>query len=239
MLPSFAELGGSIDDSFIGSDSQHNDAFDEASFGVWTTIMNSGEDSGMLGYHPDRHGAVRQSGPTMNGKLSPVMELKRPMMPVNQKERLEEFATAFLAMSVFDVCDVWIPQLNTGGYDSLCHVTSVTSTDTNEALNEFKRASEHAQVPLWSGAVGRAYASGNPVWSANYVSSNRTRRLLFVAKLLQNCCSPCFFIYMVRTSLLTRNVRRLLIKQRYKLLLRCQSFQLVVLRPAVLWPAIL
>jgi hypothetical protein len=69
-------------------------------------------------------------------------------------------------MSVFDSADVWIPA---GGEYSDClrHVTTVTSTETNELLNDFKQQSQNALIKCWSGAVGRAFSSGNPVWSAN------------------------------------------------------------------------
>jgi hypothetical protein len=90
-------------------------------------------------------------------------------MQVHRRERLEEFCSAFLEMSLFDVSDVWMP-VDGETYGTLGHVTSNVSTDKNAALNDFTLVSQYSQIKLWSGAVGRAFASGNPVWSANYVS---------------------------------------------------------------------
>ena len=69
-------------------------------------------------------------------------------------------------MSVFDAAYAWIPSGGTAA-DELCHVTSVVSTKTNEALTRFAVVSQNVVMKPWSGAVGRAFASGNPVWSAN------------------------------------------------------------------------
>ena len=74
-------------------------------------------------------------------------------------------------MSVFDLADVWVPTAGDGDQypdDCLRHVTSVSSVEhPNALLDEFRNASVHTLVKFWTGAVGRAYSSGNPVWSAN------------------------------------------------------------------------
>lgn len=165
MLPSFAELGGSLrNDNTNQSPSPLHDPFDEASFGVWATIMNS----------PDEETSVQQ--PTRktsqsldeNGmpKIEPIVD--KPIMERHRRERIEEFCSAFLELSVFDVSDVWMP-VEGESYGTLGHVTSTVSTENNAALNDFTLVSQYSQIKLWSGAVGRAFASGNPVWSANYV----------------------------------------------------------------------
>jgi hypothetical protein len=171
MLPTFAELGGSAPE-------EDADVFDEASYGIWTTIMET------LSSTPQELGDSQnfdlqrdlQSG---NENLlvdgedqpddDPTLQVELPdkiTMSLHRRERLEEFCMAFLGMSVFDSADVWI--LAGGEYsDCLRHVMTVTSTDTNELLNGFKQQSEITLVKFWSGAVGRAFSSGNPVWSAN------------------------------------------------------------------------
>ena len=75
-------------------DNAITDAFDEASYGVWSTIMNSA------------------GGDTI--RTSELIATKMHLI----QERLEEFATAFLGMSVFDVADAWTvstPDFSEGG----------------------------------------------------------------------------------------------------------------------------
>lgn len=172
MLPSFAELGNSAaDEAHKQSPSPFGDPFDEASFGVWATIMHSPDEGNSPegGQSPEMQSIV-PSGPQYDDNDIPRFDaiIDQPVMPIHRRERLEEFCSAFLEMSVFDVSDVWMPA---GGqaYDTLGHVTSIVSTKQNSLLNEFTLVSQYAQIKLWSGAVGRAFASGNPVWSANYV----------------------------------------------------------------------
>jgi len=173
MLPSFAELGSSLrNDNTSQSPSPLCDPFDEASFGIWATIMHSlDEDAGLQEQENQTHLIVKNgdSRGDMNGvpRIEPIID--KPVMQVHRRERLEEFCSAFLEMSLFDVSDVWMP-VEGESYGTLGHVTSNVSTDTNAALNDFTLVSQYSQIKLWSGAVGRAFASGNPVWSANYVS---------------------------------------------------------------------
>jgi hypothetical protein len=170
MLPSFAELGGSLrNDSANQSPSPLHDPFDEASFGVWATIMNTPDEENGV-YHPETQSITKGSSQFLDEhgipRIEPIME--KPIMQRNRRERLEEFCSAFLDLSVFDVSDVWMP-IEGESYGTLGHVTSTISTETNGVLNDFMLVSQYSQIMLWSGAVGRAFASGNPVWSANYV----------------------------------------------------------------------
>ena len=181
MLPSVAELGNPKPDDAgkNGSASpQEYDAFDEASYGVWSTVMDTPADSisphvvlsgGILRGDGNTSEAKRLSAASRNSSSSTVSLAGKPIMPSQRRERLEEFCIAFLGMSVFDVADVWIP---CPGDDTeiLSHVTTVTATQSSDALNFFKRLSEGVYIKIWSGAAGRAYGSGNPVWSANSVS---------------------------------------------------------------------
>jgi hypothetical protein len=90
-----------------------------------------------------------------------------PLQESPRKERLVEFLMAFLGMSVFDLADVWVPL---AGKAALRHVVTVTANNglpISTTLAQFKRTSETTLIPYWTGAVGRAFSTGNPVWSSN------------------------------------------------------------------------
>ena len=149
------------------------DAFDEASYGVWNTIMDV----------PD----------------TTVVPLDQPAFSPAVRDRIEEFLTAFLSMSVFDAADIWIPR-----EPGLCHEVTVLADDS---LQEFWAASEGIFVQNWSGAVGRAHASGNPVWShVPSVIFDQERRPAFekagiqtvLAVPVANCVLCCYSL--VRTD---------------------------------------
>jgi hypothetical protein len=184
MLPSFAELGGtgsSGDDRGNMNGGIISDAFDEASYGVWSTIMETMDDAeiGPLfesrnpeesnGMFIENSDPFSMSGETnfFSGSVNPARSYKKATMSKQRKERLEEFASAFLNVSVFDLADLWIPL--DGNLDYLSHIMAVTSSHSSESLNTFMKGSENILVKFWSGAVGRAFSSGNPVWSANPV----------------------------------------------------------------------
>lgn len=174
MLPPFAELGNlATEENPAGSAAPMTDDFDDASFGIWSTIMST-EPADKSASDPTKDTFLRSPSPFMlteapekvaTPPLASSPSISKPMLPPHQRERLEEFATAFLGMSVFDAADLWMPEGESG--DTLFHITSVASTDMNEPLRNFKAASAGVSIKLWSGAVGRAFASGNPVWSAN------------------------------------------------------------------------
>ena len=172
MLPEFAELNtendsvrGSGASSPTSDDMGEANEFDSATYGLWSTIMNS---------------------PKINGQPDPKNELSISTLPLLQhttmikhdefmnperKERLEEFTSAFLGLSVFDVADVWVPITNAYGNVSLYNVFAVSSAGVNETnvVRNFKNLSRNTVITAWSGAVGRAQCSGNPVWSTNQV----------------------------------------------------------------------
>jgi hypothetical protein len=196
MLPDCAELDPVDNNSSsmtIDNDAALNgdlDIFDEASYGIWSTIMDSlAED-----FSPTPAKAQPFNGENVSpnvtpaayvsadvSELAPVETSMVVLNPVHlsdhRRERLEEFCGAFLGMSVFDVADVWIPA---GGNMSsfLRHATTVCSKDTiSESVLLFQEESQVTLVRFWSGAVGRAFSSGNPVWSTNpnvFVDSGRT-----------------------------------------------------------------
>lgn len=200
MLPSFAELGSDpaaapaaaqqLTQYANGraSDGALEDAFDEASYGVWSTIM---QERPQIEASPTTAGteadpidiAVENGLPvglnegvninpaeddTIDPKL--LVTTNKRTLGNKRKERLEEFCSAFLGMSVFDIADVWIPA-GPEHPDCLSHVVSITSSNQSNAISDFKRVSGYTLIKYWSGAVGRAYSSGNPVWSCNPVST--------------------------------------------------------------------
>jgi hypothetical protein len=198
MLPMFAELDGSVPE-------ENADVFDEASYGVWTTIMDtlsSADFNDPQNFDLQRDLQNGSENLLVDGETlslpddEPTLQVVLPdqvTMSGHRRERLEEFCLAFLGMSVFDSADVWIPA---GGQYSDClrHVTTVTSTETNELLNDFKQQSQNALVKCWSGAVGRAFSSGNPVWSANpnvFVDAGRATAFQ-QAKILTVLAVPVF-----------------------------------------------
>lgn len=163
MLPSVAEIAGTDKDT---NGTAISDAFDEASYGIWSTIMDTIE-----GPSIERNQNFQSSTSTQNDGATttePLLITNKPEMPLERRQRLEEFASAFLEVSVFDFAEVWIP---IGGQpDYLGQVTSIMTTSFNPVLNDFIQNGEKVLIKSWSGAVGRAFASGNPVWSSNRVS---------------------------------------------------------------------
>ncbi|KAL3945595.1 MAG: hypothetical protein SGBAC_000335 [Bacillariaceae sp.] len=158
MLPDASEIDGTTNNS--AKESAVSDVFDEASYGVWSTIMDTPENPVRNGAQPFGNGANVE-----DEDAGPVYTINKPDMPAARQERLEEFAAAFLEVSVFDIAEVWIPVGEESDY--LGQVTSVSSTDSNPILNQFVTSTEKIMVKSWSGAVGRAYSTGNPVWNAD------------------------------------------------------------------------
>ena len=105
MLPSFAELG-KITPADSGADA---DAFDEATYGIWTTIMETLKDDPTTETSTDIPEAgenpLDAGDDAMDPSLHVVWKDKAPMSEARQK-RLEEFCDAFLGMSVFGLADV-------------------------------------------------------------------------------------------------------------------------------------
>lgn len=179
MLPSFAQIGGSAPDEPI-------DVFDEATYGVWTTIMDKTvatidddmEYAQVFDLNNDvcdenRKGEHQMKAPEITGDDISLLQPSRI-------QRLEEFCHAFLGMSVFDLAEVWVPDSTQSDSLSLC--MSATCTETNELLNEFRRCSKNKLIKQWTGAVGRAFSSGNPVWTANpkvFVDPTRADAFVF------------------------------------------------------------
>ena len=161
MLPSVAELGGTGN----VTPEESIDAFDEASYGIWNTIMDEIFQDPSVGLGNGEHdGSHCAPDPSLQ-----VVLPDQHYITDARKERLEEFLSAFLAMSVFDVADVWVPAANDGYPDCLRHVVSIVAGNivNNEHLLNFELVSENALIKFWTGGVGRAYSSGNPVWSCN------------------------------------------------------------------------
>ena len=166
MLPSFAEIGT------VSPEGEADlEIFDEASYGIWTTIMDTLNDDNLdvsfgnaMEFRTDGN-TIKQNDATAMLDLQ-VCFTDTAAMSESRKVRLEEFCSAFLDMSVFDLADVWVP-VGPEYPDCLRHVTSVTSSDQNALLDGFRSASVCTLIKYWTGAIGRAFSSGNPVWSAN------------------------------------------------------------------------
>lgn len=181
MLPCFAEL----ENAALVTPEESIDIFDEASYGVWKTIMNpdelfreelqtpmdlnfdlqAGKDCFLVEGVNSETTAV-----TIQRENNQQVENESFATPLSEerKQRLEEFCQAFLGMSVFDIADVWVPAASIGFPDCVQHVMSViASNERNEVLRDFNSRSANMLIKFWTGAIGRAYSSGNPVWSAN------------------------------------------------------------------------
>lgn len=158
MLPSFAELG-----AVTVPEDEDVDVFDEASYGIWNTIMETMKDGSVdydaSGNNYDLQRDLQTGNPATWAQRGET-GASAAVISEARKERLEEFCQAFLGMSVFDLADVWVPVSS----DALGHVMSVSN---NPSLASFETQSELSIIKNWTGAVGRAFASGNPVWSAN------------------------------------------------------------------------
>ena len=167
MLPAFAEIGT------VSPEGEADlEIFDEASYGIWTTIMDTLNDDNLdvsfgnaMEFGTTEASTAKQNDPFASSELQ-VNFTDPAAMSESRKVRLEEFCSAFLEMSVFDLADVWVP-VGPDYPDCLRHVTSVTSSDQNALLEGFRSASACTLIKYWTGAIGRAFSSGNPVWSAN------------------------------------------------------------------------
>jgi len=164
MLPWFAELGDSKDDDRMNTTTASN-AFDEASYGVWNTIMEDAPDFAK----PDEITSSNYETVKFDEQLPYQLCSKSEQMPQMRIDRLEEFASAFLGMSQFDIVDVWLPP-SLEHVDALTNITNVfASSKQSNLMEEFRTISSQTLIKVWSGAVGRAFGSGNPVWSSNPV----------------------------------------------------------------------
>ncbi|KAL3904912.1 MAG: hypothetical protein SGILL_009888, partial [Bacillariaceae sp.] len=196
MLPAAAELGSSTPKRSEEFGETVTDAFDEASYGVWSTIMQT-LDQPLVDESASSIAPVDPSASVPPSDISTVSSnavttFSTPFMALERQERLEEFASAFLGVSVFDLAEVWLPLGN--GADALGLVTSVTSDKDNASLNEVTNESKKLAIKYWSGAIGRAFSSGNPVWSHNrdvFADASRVR-LFEQAKIETALAVPVF-----------------------------------------------
>lgn len=142
------------------------DVFDEASYGIWNAIM---DELGTMPLGPTDDSKKEAATETDMVKQTSDPELQvyfssNATISEGRKTRLEEFLYAFLDMSVFDLADVWVPAGN--DYPDSLRLVTCVSHDSG-ILDNFKDESTHTIIKFWSGAVGRAYSSGNPVMSGN------------------------------------------------------------------------
>lgn len=188
VLPAPTELNGRGGSSSNTSqqildaiDNAITDAFDEASYGVWSTIMNSA-----------------------GGDTVPTAETIATKMHLIQ-ERLEEFANAFLGMSVFDIADAWT--VSSYSADGIAQnpvmkcLFTAAATESNPEINDFREFSANASIAPCDGAVGKAFSTGYPVWSSVKVSFHdcclilKFQCLLSVACKSQHVCFPMYSFF--------------------------------------------
>jgi len=151
MLPAPAQLNGRTSQQILDAiDNAITDAFDDASYGVWSTIMNSAGGGGV--------DTVQTNVETIAAKMYLI------------QERLEEFANAFLGMSVFDIADAWT--VSSFSADGTAHnpvmkcLFTTAATESNAEINDFQNFSANCSIVPGDGAVGKAYSTGYPVWSS-------------------------------------------------------------------------
>jgi hypothetical protein len=191
MLPDYAEFGFDNDikqrTQFPSSEASASEAFDEASYGIWSSVMHLGLSSSFntqaiksdvissrvtppappSSFESTNSCFVKEDEPTVISGWNANFNL----IPNNKRERLEDFAVGFLGASTFDLADVWVP-VNCGQLQVLrCVATASSSAIGGDRVETFKMTSLKTSLNVWSGAVGRAFGSGNPVWSSNCVSS--------------------------------------------------------------------
>jgi len=162
--------------------------FDTATFGLWSTIMNSTKDF-------DNSEQRGETNPTIFSPLASDIKEKVYMEP-ERKERLEEFVSAFLGLSIFDIGDVWVPAPDESGVVCLHNVFSISSAQTKKssAVPQFKNVSRFTTIKGWSGAVGRAQCTGNSVWSTNQeIIVDSGRKEVFAAAAIQTAVAVPIF----------------------------------------------
>jgi hypothetical protein len=144
------------------------DIFDDASYGIWSTIMDTeGVWSDALMDSMAQMGGDDPSS-LCNVVSEPTLQVvlaQKASLSDARRIRLEEFCHGFLGMSVFDIADIWVPAGDEQP-DCLRHVTTVLG-EKNPVLEGFERSSVNALIQVFTGAVGRAYSSREPVWSVN------------------------------------------------------------------------
>ena len=183
------------------------DAFDDASYGVWSTIMNS---SGMSATSDaDEERSCSSSNRRGNNVGTSISTSSASIFGNSKFARLEEFAAAFLGMSVFDVADVWTMGGNSQQHEDgtgnvatnhpmhLECLFTVAATNTNPQINALRSASMNASIEVADGVVGRAYNSGCSVWS-----SIKVRRVLIYhictadgCNRLMSTCAFCWLLF--------------------------------------------
>lgn len=202
VLPEFAELNTDVNlrrymNSGSSSPDSNNNAakdFDVVTRGIYDTFMDSPKIN-EAGFKNDdinftTYPLVTQFQLPLSVTTTAAQQHQYQLQVARQKiveyihperkERLEEFISAFLDFSVFDLADVWVPLTSeVDGSVTVHNVFAASSNETNvsSSVTEFKNVSRVTVIQRWSGAVGRAQSSGNPVWSTNPVRLFRMKLL--------------------------------------------------------------
>ncbi|GMH89381.1 hypothetical protein TrST_g2311 [Triparma strigata] len=118
---------------------------DEYDYGLWTSILETPS------FHPV------SSAPT---SLTP-----------STRDRVEEFVTGFLGLSVFDACDVWVKTPA-----GLSQIFSMKCESAPDGFECFQVINRREGLKKWDGAIGRCYATGDPVWEIGEGEYDEERR---------------------------------------------------------------
>mmetsp|Transcript_18737 Transcript_18737/g.38382 ORF Transcript_18737/g.38382 Transcript_18737/m.38382 type:complete len:947 (-) Transcript_18737:127-2967(-) len=167
MLPSGAELltagegsgdismpglMSSADSSEAGSqspDSEQSDPIDDFDYSIWSAIIETRE----------QHVPPSLS-PFTSGHLQPGV-----------RDRIAEFINGFLGLSAFDAADVW----HAGQNQVLTQIFTMPSQTAPAGFELFQGFVDNAYVTKWDGAIGRCYATGDPVWDTGEEQIDRNR----------------------------------------------------------------
>ena len=84
---------------------------------------------------------------------------------------LRQFVSGFLGLSVFDACDIWAAT-GTGGVGQMFSMSCETAPTGFEV---FRTLNATGTAEKWEGAIGRCYATGDPVWEIGEGEFDKSR----------------------------------------------------------------
>ena len=146
-------LMSSADSSEAGSQSPDSEQSDEVpvddfDYSIWSSIVETREHT-PPGFSPFDLGHLQQE----------------------TRERVEEFVYGFLGLSSFDAADVW----HAGPSQVLSQIFTMTTETAPVGFESFREFGSNAFAGKWDGAIGRCYATGDPVWDTGGEQYDRNR----------------------------------------------------------------
>ena len=141
---------------------------DDSNYAVWSTIMNTE----LIDSLTSTYDSITDF--TDTGVVSKVSQCSLEVRTINEEIdlykdklcRLEEFALGFLGMSVFDIADIWMPENSMDENVLLKNVLTVSKDPKNDDFLAFEGFSRSANIPLWTGTIGRAFVTFQTVWNS-------------------------------------------------------------------------